>query len=322
MRAIVVTALGGPEVLELQEWPEPEVGPGEVLIRTRYISVNFADVKARKGSYHGAGKPPFVPGLDASGEIIAVGPGVEGFEPGQRVVAATHDGAYAEIVRARHELCYPVPSGVDERQAAGVIVLMTTYNLLVVKGQLEPGETVLVHGAAGGVGTVLLQLARKLGAGQIIGAVGSADKREVAEKYGADSVVVGRGAQLWDEIREAAPEGVDLMLDPVAGEHLATGIQLLKPFGRVVVFGNAGGNGELSTGPLHSANRTVIGYSSGHYRKNRPEGVRPAALAMLDMLADGEITVPVTRLFPLAEAAEAHRLLESRTSTGKLLLQS
>ncbi|MEX2541331.1 MAG: NADPH:quinone oxidoreductase family protein [Trueperaceae bacterium] len=321
MRAIVVSELGGPEVLRLQTVPEPEAAAGEVLVRSRYISINFADVKGRRGSYHGARKTPFIPGLDVAGEVIAVGSGVQGIEHGQLVAAATEGGAYAETVRARKELCYPLPEGADLRQAAGVVVLMTAYNVLVVKGRLDPGETVLIHGAAGGVGTVLLQLARKLGAGRIIAAVGSDAKREVAESYGADTVVVGRGAELVERLWEAAPEGIDLSLDPVAGEHFAEGLELLAPFGRVVVFGNAGGDGHVGTGLLHSANRTVIGYSSGHYRRNRPEGVRQAAVAMLDLLAAGDITVPVTRIFPLAEAAEAHRYLESRQSTGKLLLE-
>jgi NADPH2:quinone reductase len=321
MRAVVVTELGGPEVLRLQTQPEPEAGPGEVIIRSRYISINFADVKARKGTQHGARKPPYIPGLDVSGEVIAVGAGVQGLEPGQQVAAATDGGAYAEAVRARQELCYALPAGADPRQAAGVVVLMTAYNVLAVKGRLESGESVLVHGAAGGVGTVALQLARKLGAGRVVAAVGSEEKRQVAESFGAHEVVVGRGAELTARLREVAAGGFDVILDPVAGAEFSAGLELLAPFGRVVVFGNAAGDGSLTTGPLHSANRTVIGYSSGHYRKNRPQGVRQAALAMLDLLAAGEISVPVTRTFPLAEAAEAHRFIESRRSTGKLLLE-
>jgi NADPH2:quinone reductase len=321
VRAVVVSELGGPEVLEPRDLPVPQPGPGEVAVRARFVSVNFADVKARRGSYHGAGKPPFIPGLDVAGEVVEVGEGVSGLEPGQSVAAATSGGAYAEIVLARAELCFPLPAGADPRQAAGVIVLMTAYNTLLAKGRLEPGETVLIHGAAGGVGSVSTQLARHSGAGRIIAVVGDESKRELALGHGAHTVIVGRDAELTALIAEAAPDGVDLMLDPLAGEQFADRLASLAPFGRVVVFGNAGGNGNLTTGPLHSGNRTVIGYSSGHYRKNRPEGVRGAAVKMLELLAAGEITVPVTRTFPLAEAAEAHRLLESRRSTGKLLLE-
>ena len=321
MRAITVSEFGGPEVLELREVDEPQVAAGEVLIRPRYISINFADIKARRGGHHTTGKLPFTPGLDVAGEVLATGEGVRGFEPGDPVAAATDGGAYAEVVRARQELTFPLAPGTDPRQAAGVVVLMTAYNVLIAKGGLQEGETVLVHGAAGGVGTVVLQLARRFGAGRIIAAVGSEEKREVARSYGAHTVLVGRGAELTGQIREAAPDGIDLILDPVAGEQFEAGIGMLAPFGRVVVFGNAAGHGHLGTGPLHSGNRTVIGYSSGHYRKHRPEGVRQAAEKMLELLATGEITVPVTRTFPLADAAEAHRFLESRQSIGKLLLE-
>ena len=320
MRAIVVTELGPPEVLQLREHPEPQAEPGEILLRPRFIGVNYADIKARKGSYHGAGEPPFVPGLDACGEVVAVGAEVTDFVPGQLVTAATIGGAYAEVVRTVPDLCFAVPEGAEPRQAASLIVLMTAYNLLA-KGGIAEGETVVVHGAAGGLGTVLLQLARLRGAGRVVAVVGSEAKREVAERYGADEVVVGRDEELVPGIRDALPDGADLILDPVAGPHFEAALELLAPFGRVVVYGNASGHGRAGTGPLHSGNRSVIGYSSGHYIKNRPQGIRQASLAMLELLAKGEIEVPVSRVFPLEEAAEAHRSIESRESTGKLLLE-
>lgn len=321
MRAVVVTALGGPEVLAIQELDEPRPGPGEVSISVDYASVNFADIKARRGSYHGKREPPFIPGLDVAGRIRAVGEGVTGLEAGQEVAAATSGGAYAPVAIASQELCYPIPPGADPKQAAGVIVLMTAYNVLVAKGGLQAGESVLVQGAAGGVGTVLLQLAKLHGAGRVIAAVGSEAKRAVAERYRASDVVVGRGETLVQGLKEVAPDGVDLILDPVAGPHFGETVALLNPFGRVVVYGNAGGDGHFETGPLHSANRTVIGYSSGHLRRNRPETVREAALSMLELLASGQLEVPVSRVLPLEDAAEAHRLIESRETTGKLLLE-
>ena len=321
MKAVVVTALGDADVLRVQEMPEPEPSAGEVLIEPLFIGVNYADIKARRGSYHGAGEPPFIPGLDVAGRVVGLGAGVSGFQVGEIVTAATTGGAYARLVRARQELCFALPEGADPAQSAALIVLMTAHNLLVWKGALQPGETVLVHGAAGGVGTVLLQLARHLGAGRLIAAVGSAAKREVAESYGADTVIVGRGPELSERLRQALPDGADLILDPVAGEQFEAGVELLKPFGRMVVYGNSGGQGRVSTAPLHSGNRSVIGYSSGHYIKHRPAGVRDASVAMLELLAAGHITVPVSRVYPLEEAAEAHRFMESRASTGKLLLE-
>ena len=317
MRAIVVSRFGGPEVLRLEEVPEPVAGPGEVLIAPSYISVNFADIKARRGGHHTTGKLPFIPGLDVAGEVVATGEGVTGVETGALVAAATDGGAYAGTVRARSELCFPIPAGTDARQAAGVVVLMTAYNVLLGKGRLLEGESVLVHGAAGGVGSVVLQLARRFGAGRIVGVVGSPEKVDVARANGAHEVVVGRSPAV---IAELSGE-FDLILDPVAGEGLEAELDLLAPFGRLVVYGNAGGHGSVSTAPLHSGNRTVIGYSSGHYRKHRPLEVREAAVRMFRLLEAGEVTIPIGRTFPLAQAAEAHRFMESRASTGKLLLE-
>lgn len=320
MRAVLVTELGPPDVLQLREQPEPQAEPGEILVAPRFIGINYADIKARKGSYHGAGEPPFIPGFDACGEVAAVGAEVTDFAPGQLVAAATIGGAYAEMVRTNPELCFAVPADADPRQAASLTVLLTAYGLLE-KGDLSEGETVVIHGAAGGVGTVLLQLAKLRGAGQIVAAVGSEAKREVAKRYGADEVVVGRDEELLPGLRDALPNGADLILDPVAGPHFEARLELLAPFGRVVVYGNTAGHGHVGTGPLHSGNRSVIGYSSGHYIKNRPKGIRKASLAMLELLAEGKIEVPVSRVFPLEEAAEAHRFMESRESIGKLLLE-
>ncbi|HEX7004738.1 MAG TPA: zinc-binding dehydrogenase [Trueperaceae bacterium] len=317
MRAVIVREFGGPEVLELTEAPEPSARPGQVLIRPRYVSVNFADVKARRGGHHTTGTPPFIPGLDVAGEVVAVGEGVTGLAPGELVAAATDGGAYAEVVTARAELCFPLTRGADLRKAAGVVVLMTAYNVVLGKGHLQEGESVLVHGAAGGVGSVVLQLARRSGAGRIVGVVGSEEKVAVALENGAHEVAVGRGPEV---LRSLSGE-FDLILDPVAGEGLAAELELLAPFGRIVVYGNADGHGTVSSGPLHSGNRTVIGYSSGHYRKHRPDEVRGAAAQMFRLLDAGEIVVPIGRTYPLADAAQAHRHLESRSSTGKLLLE-
>ncbi|MCA1791183.1 MAG: alcohol dehydrogenase catalytic domain-containing protein, partial [Thioalkalivibrio sp.] len=174
MRAVRVEALGGPEVLRPAERPLPEIGPGDVLIRAAYAGVNFADVKARRGGHHISRPVPYLPGLDVSGTVVAVGEGVEGLRVGQRVAAATDGGAYAEYVKARAVLTYALPDpDVDLREVAGIVAMMTAYNVLMNKAVLQAGETVLVHAAAGGVGTLLLQLARHAGAGRVLAVVGS-----------------------------------------------------------------------------------------------------------------------------------------------------
>lgn len=323
MRAVQAVALGAPDVLRAATMPLPDIGPGEVLIRTSFASVNFADVKARRGGHHIQAEVPYLPGLDVAGVVAAVGEGVEHLSPGDRVAAATDGGAYAEWVKARGVLAYRIPDGVAELgQAAGVVALMTAYNVLVVKAGLAPGETVLVHAAAGGVGTLLLQLAGIEGAGRVIGVVGSEEKVAVAHEFGADEVIVSRGEGYAARLAEVAPDGVDVVLDSAGGPFFEAGFARLAPFGRLVNFGNAAGDPPvLDPASMHKKNLAVFGYSSGTYRRSRPDGVRLAASTMLDHLGAGRLRVPVGGVYPLEEAADAHRAIESRQSTGKLLLE-
>lgn len=323
MRAVRVEALGGPDALRVARVPLPSLRPDEVLVRTAYASVNFADVKARRGRHHGASDVPYVPGLDVSGTVAALGAEVEGLALGQRVAAATEGGAYAEWVRARAVLTYPLPEAVDDLgQAAGIVAMMTAYNVLIVKAALQPGETVLVHAGAGGVGSLLLQLARRYGAARVIAQVGSAWKAEGARRLGADEVLVARADGYAEALARLAPDGVDVALDSLGGPFLAAAFERLADFGRLVSFGDAAGDPPpLPAAGLYGHNLAVIGYSSGGYRRSRPQGVRTAAVRMLDHLAAGEIEVPVSRVYPLAEAADAHRELEARRTTGKLLLR-
>lgn len=323
MRAVRVEALGGPEALRPAELAVPSLGPGEVLIRTAYASVNFADVKARRGGHHIARSVPYLPGLDVSGTVAALGEGVAGLQVGQRVAAATDGGAYAEYVKARAVLTYPLPDpNVDLREVAGIVAMMTAYNVLMRVAALQAGETVLVHAAAGGVGTLLLQLARHAGAGRVLAVVGSDAKAPVAREFGADEVIVSRGGGYADALDAAAPDGVDVVADAVGGPMFSAAFERLAPYGRIVNFGNAAGDPPvLDPSGMHKKNLTVSGYSSGTYRKSRPEGVRRASTRMLEMHAEGSLRVPIGEVFPLDRAADAHRAIESRASTGKLLLE-
>jgi len=323
MRAVQIAALGGPEVLRPARLPLPDPGAGEVLIRNAYVGVNFADVKSRRGGHHIARSLPFLPGLDVAGTIASLGDGVEGLHVGQRVAAATDGGAYAEYARARAVLTWALPDpDVDLREVAGIVAMMTAYNVLIKKAALQTGESVLVHAAAGGVGTLLLQLAKIHGAGRVVAVVGSDAKVAVAERYGADEVIVSRGEGYGGQLDAVLPDGADVVMDAVGGGMFAAAFERLAPYGRIVNFGNAAGDpAPIDPAAMHKKNLTLVGYSSGTYRKSRPEGVRLAGTRMLELHAEGALRVPVGHVYRLEEAAEAHRAIESRSSTGKLILE-
>lgn len=317
---MVVEEHGGPEVLRYRDWPDPAPKAGEVLIRTRLTSLNYADVQARRGGYEAGSAPPFVPGLDVVGMIEALGEGVAGLHLGQRVVAFAAGGSYAERVVAKAVLTYPVPESLSDEQVSGLTVLVTAYNLLSWAGRLQQGESVLVHAAAGGVGGTALQLARALGAGRIIATVGSAQKAAIAKHLGADEVIVGYEG-FSSRVLELTAGGADLILDSIAGEVFSEGMKALAPFGRMVVYGHASGQaGHFDTRPLHRQTKAVIGYSSGHYRRSRPELLRPSVEAVFGHLQGGQVELQIGAKFKLEEAAKAHALMESRESVGKILL--
>ncbi len=323
MRAVVVTEAGGPEVLRVEERPEPTPGPGQVAVRVAATSVNFADVMARKGRYHGAPPPPFIPGLDLAGTVTALGEGVRGLTAGQRVAVFPSGGSYAEAVLADPLLVYPLPDAVDfETAAAFPTIGVTAYNLLQTVGRLQTGETVLIHAAGGGVGTTAVQIARLLGAGRIIGTVGDDAKAGLVRDLGADVAINYRREDFAARVRELTGDaGADVILDSVGGEVTAGSLRCLAPFGRLVAFGQASGeHGQVRTGDLYPLNKAVLGYSTGGYRRLRPAALRPAAEAVLAWLAEGQLRMVVTERLPLAEAATAHRRIESRATTGKILL--
>lgn len=321
MHAIVADALGGPEVLNYRELPDPKPGPGQLLIGTRLTGVNFADIMARQGRYHGGAEPPFVPGLDCVGTVEALGDGVEAFAVGDRVAAFPAGGSYATQAVADARLTYSLPGGLADETGAGLTVLVTAYNVLTLAGRLAPGETVLVHAAAGGVGHTAIQLARALGAGLVIGVVGSVEKAAVARAAGADHTVVRHEEDFVSRVLDLTDGGADLILDSVAGETLVRGLACLAPFGRLVVYGQASGEpAQIPSSALHKENRAVIGYSSGNYRRHRAERLRPAVEAAFGHALDGQIRLLVGARYALQDAREAHVLLESGRSIGKILL--
>jgi NADPH:quinone reductase len=326
MKAILVNELGGPEVLTLSEVGLPKIAPNQLLIRVQAISVNFADIKARQGQYHGkAADDAFIPGLDCAGEVVEIGGQVTRFAVGQRVMAFPKEGSYAEYVAADENLTFAVPDEVGiETAAACLTVGITAYNVLNKVARIAPGETVLVHAAAGGVGSTAIQLARLAGASLIIGTASNQEKMEVAKKLGADyaiNYVEENFAEKVNSLTEG--KGVDVILDTIAGENFEKSLECLAFFGRIVAFGHGNSGsipGKVTTADLHSSCRSVLGYSTGTYRKLRPEFLQEAAEKVTGFILQEKLDILISERFPLAEAGRAHAHIESRKSIGKVLL--
>lgn len=322
MKAVLVTAFGGPETMVYTDVAKPKAGPGEVLIRVAMTSVNFADIKSRYGK-KGA-KLPFVPGLDAAGVIVEVGSGVEHFRVGERVIAFPSQGSYAEYAVANAKLTFPIPDNVDfERAAACPTVSFLSHKLLTDVARMSQGETVLVHSAAGGVGTTAIQLAKILGAGHVIGTVGNKNKIPLAIEAGADDVICYEDEDFAVKVNEITNgKGADIILDSLSGWVSEKSLECLAPYGRLVHFGSSSGEvGHFETKDLHASCRSVLGFSLGTTRKNRPETLIHTAEQVLKYLSEGRLTIKVGRKYSLEEAKWAHEWLESRQSVGKVLLE-
>lgn len=326
MKAIVVRETGKPDVLELQEVERPKTAADQVLIRVEAISVNFADIKARQGQYHGvAADAVFTPGLDCAGVVVEAGADAKRFKTGQRVMAFPSGGSYAEFVVAPESLVYPIPDGLSsEAAAASLTVGVTAYNAIRKMARLEQGESILIHAAAGGIGSTAIQLAKLFGASRIIGTVGSDEKMEKAKSFGADEVINYRTDDFVEKINKLTNgKGVDVILDTVAGENFEKSLKCLAPFGRIVSFGHANDGsvpGIAKTDDLHSSCRSVIGYSTGTYRKHRPEFLREGAERITEYLLQKQLEIVISKRFALKDAAQAHAHIESRMSIGKVLL--
>ncbi|MFH8560284.1 zinc-binding alcohol dehydrogenase family protein [Streptomyces sp. NPDC017988] len=321
MRAVQFKEYGGPEVLEVVAAAVPEPGPGQVTVDVAYTGVNFADVKARSDGYR-VPALPHVPGIEVSGRVRAVGADVTGLRPGQEVAALTAGGAYAEVALADAATVFALPDGMDLRTAATLPTVLPTAHALVHEvGRLTAGESVLVQGAAGGVGTVVGQVAKAAGA-TVYGVVSGPAKAEYALKHGYDEVFVG-DTFAADARRATGGRGVDLALDPVGGDTFRQSMAALATFGRLVSFGNASGAEPWRVGQpeLFPGAHTVSAFSILTLAQSAPEALRTLAGRAFRLVADGTVTLPVTAEFPLSEAAEAHRLMGGRTTTGKLLLR-
>ncbi|OJH20699.1 quinone oxidoreductase [Bacillus obstructivus] len=320
MKAIVVTEFGKPEVMKYMDIDIPTIKPTQVIIQVEKTSVNYADVKARYGK-KGSGKLPFVPGLDVAGTIVEKGSEVQHLQVGQRVIAFPASGSYSEYAVAEQNLTYEIPDTIDfDTAAACPTVSFLSYKLLAEIARIEIGETILIHAAAGGVGTTAIQLAKILGAGKVIGTVGNENKVSVALKAGADHVVIYQHFE--EKVKELTDgKGVSIVLDSIAGEMTERGLTCLAPYGRFVQFGHSSGKaGTIKTSDLHSSCRSILGFSLGTTRKQRPDSLQTTAKQVLKYISEGKLKFEIGHRFPLKDAQLAHQLIESRLSTGKILL--
>jgi len=321
MRAVEVQEHGDADVVETVEREIPDPGPGEVRVTVAAAGINFADVMQRRGDYVGGPEPPFVPGSEAAGTIDAVGEGVDR-EVGDRVVALGGQG-YAEYVVAPAGMLFDVPESMDFAAAAGFPVqYLTAHNCLFEWGGLEAGDRVLIPAAAGGVGSAAVQLADDVGA-EIFATASTAEKLAFARELGADHTINYEDEEFVAEIDHATDgEGVELALEMVGGETASRTLDTLVHGGRMVTYGAATGEpGRLSTRKLLFNNYEVYGYHLGEALTHDPEPVFEAVERLTELLLDGAVEVQVGRRFPLADAADAHRFVEGRESTGKVVLE-
>jgi len=321
MKAIRVHQHGGPDVLAYENFELGEPGPGEVRVRNRAIGVNFVDIYLRSGAYPPP-QLPFIPGKEGAGEVVSVGPDVEGFKPGDRVAYAEALGAYAEEHNVPARVLVHLPEDIDfETGAAMMLKGLTAQYLLRRTFRVEAGHTLLVHAAAGGVGLILTQWAKHLGA-KVIGTVGSPEKAELARANGADYVIDYGKENFATRVLEITEgEGVDVVYDSIGKATFEGSLDSLRPFGHFVSFGAASGSippFDITTlaqkGSLYATWPLLPAHLS------RREDVLAMSKDLFDVVARGAVNIRVHASLPLAEAAEAHRRLEGRQTTGALVL--
>jgi len=320
MKAIVFDKLGGPEVLHVSDIPKPEAKAGTVVIRVSAAGINFADTLFRQGQYLMQPSLPDVPGVEAAGEIDSVGAGVPNLKPGMRV-AGIGSRAYAEYAVIPANQVIPLPDSLSfDEGAAFPIQVLTAWHMLHTAHQTTPGQTVVVHSAAGGVGIVAVQIAKAAGA-RVIGTVSSDAKGELAKQYGADDAINYAIHDFAEETnRLTGGRGADLILDAVGATTFERGLGCVALFGHIILYGRAGGAPEpLNLFRLFEKSAKVSGFTL-YAVPPLPDVMRRGIEESLKLIAQGKLKLFVGRKFGLSEAAEAHRFMESRQSTGKLVL--
>jgi len=337
MKAAVVVRYGGPEVMEVRELPVPTPDANQILVRVKAIGLNFADIFARFGVYPGTPKPPFVPGLEFSGEVVAAGSKTSLFKGGERVMGYSRLGSHAEYVILNEKLATEIPVPMTYEEAAAFLVsYLTAYHGIVRLANTRPGEQLLVHAAAGGVGLASVQLALHLGI-HIYATAGSDEKVALVQKQGAHHVINYRTQDFAEEVRTLSDGyGVDVVMDSVGGETYKKSWQLLAQMGRYILLGVSAvtGSGALNRlkaaavfsfmkpiFPPHllSANKGIFGFNLGTLT-GKEQYFREATLELLQMYTQKVLKPIIGRTYPFDQIVEAHRMLQTRQSVGKVVV--
>ena len=327
MRAVAVHALHDRDAVKITDMPEPEAGPGEIVVDVETATVNFPDILMLDGKYQYRPDPPFILGKDAAGTVSAVGDGVDGWAVGDRAMFYVNAGAFAEKCAVKAGNAYKVPDGVSLEDAAAMgLVYPTGWCALVTRGNLQPGESVMVTGAAGGVGLATVNLAKGLGAGKVLAAVSTPEKGEAALAAGADHVIDTSNLEHKDAIRDQVyavtdGKGVDICVDVVGGDVFDGAIRSLAWGGRIMIVGFTDGRiPQIGTNYPLLKNIAIIGSPVAQYYERRPDIIIDAQEKLYDMVAAGKLTPHIMKNLPLDDFMDALKIVEDRQVIGKVLL--
>lgn len=317
MKAVQITTLDGPEAVEIVDLPQPVAGPDQVLIRVRAAGVSFPEVLQSRGEYQMKPELPYVPGAEVAGEVVTAPEG-SGLAPGDRVAGFCLIGGFAQYAVAQADMVFPLPDHVTFEQGASIpLNYMTAHFSLLRRGQLAPGESILVHGAAGGVGTASIQVAKAFGAGQVIAVTSTDAKGEVAVAAGADEYVLVDGFK--DAVKAAG--GVDIVIDPVGGDRLIDSLRCLKSDGRLLIIGfTAGEIPSIPANRLLLNNVSAVGVHWGGYALKQPGFLQEEWNDLLPHIESGALTAPISSTRPLDEVVAALLEIDERRAVGKVLL--
>lgn len=322
MRAVVCRKLGPPEAVSLEDLPSPTVGPGQARVRVRACGINFPDVLMIAGKYQHKPELPFIPGMEAAGEVLEVADDVTSVAPGDRVIVRMRPGAFAEEVVTAAETLLPTPAPFDDIKAAAFIVAYgTADHCLIDRGGLQSGETALIHGATGGVGLAAVEMAKLKGA-RVIATGGSDEKLQVAREFGADHIVNYRDGGIREAVLDlTGGRGADVIYDPVGGDVFDQSLRCVAWRGRIVVVGFA--EGRIPQIPANYAllkGCSIIGARAGEFRRREPEAGRRMERELLDLATAGKLHPHVSHTLPLERVVDGLQLVVDRKVVGKAVL--